>query len=138
MHRFGRLKGTRPGFREHGMILLEVMLATAIFGIAAVSLAVAVDQSIDAFHDIRKTSDVRVHLQSFLAETRGQRLAVGREELEAGKGSDVIYTREVSRLERNNIKNEPLGNLYEVIIRAGWNENGQKQERTAHEYVFQP
>ncbi|HEY5892733.1 MAG TPA: hypothetical protein VIT91_05825 [Chthoniobacterales bacterium] len=123
---------------QHGMILLEVMLATAIFAIAAVSLAVAVDQSIDAFHDIRRSSNVRVHLQSFLAEARGQKLTVGKDDLETEKGSDVTYTREVKRLERNNFKNDPLGNLYEVIIRAEWSENNQKQERTAREYVFQP
>ena len=124
-----------PASSESGMLLLEVMLAVLIFSLAAVSLAVALNESLDAFADIRRESEIRIQLQSALAETIGQKLTVGKEKLPLGNGR-VVYSREVSLLNWQNEKKEPINNLYQVVIHADWQEGDRKLRREAQQYVF--
>ncbi len=121
---------------ESGMLLLEVMLAVIVFSMAAVSLAVALNESLDAFADIRRQSEVRLQLQSALAETIGQKLTVGKETLQLGNGT-VVYSREVTLLDWKNQKKEPVSNLYQVVVHAGWQDGNRKMQREAMQYVFQ-
>lgn len=120
---------------ESGLLLLEVMLAVLIFSLAAVSLAVALNESLDAFADIRRESEVRIQLQSALAEATGQKLAIGKEKLKLGNGR-VVYSREISLLNWQNEKKEPINNLYQVVIYADWQEGDRKIQREAQQYVF--
>ncbi|HEX8371355.1 MAG TPA: hypothetical protein VF585_01125 [Chthoniobacterales bacterium] len=117
------------------MLLLEVMLAVMVFSLAAVSLTVALNESIDAFMDIRRQSEVRLQLQSALAEAIGQKLSEGKETLQLGNG-DVVYSREVTLLQLENQNKEPVSNLYQVVIRANWAEGGRKVQREAMQYAF--
>lgn len=118
------------------MLLLEVMMAVIVFSLAAVSLAVALNESLDAFADIRRQSEVRLQLQSALAETTGQKLAEGKETLQLGNGS-VVYSRDVSLLNWENQNKEPVSNLYQVVIRAEWREGQRLIQRETTQYVFQ-
>ena len=120
---------------ESGLLLLEVMLAVLIFSLAAVSLAVALNESLDAFADIRRESEIRIQLQSALAEATGQKLAIGKEKLKLGNGR-VVYSREISLLNWQNEKKESINNLYQVVIYADWQEGDQKIQREAQQYVF--
>lgn len=120
---------------ESGLLLLEVMLAVLIFSLAAVSLAVALNESLDAFADIRRESEVRIQLQSALAEATGQKLAIGKEKLKLGNGR-VVYSREISLLNWQNEKKESINNLYQVVIYADWQEGDRKIQREAQQYVF--
>jgi len=126
----------RPQNSENGMLLLEVMLAVLIFSLAAVSLAVALNESLDAFADIRRESDVRLQLQSAMAEATGQKLQVGKAKLKLGNGS-VNYSQEVSLLNWQNEKKEPINNLYQIVVRADWQEGERKMQREAMQYVYQ-
>ncbi|MEO7931885.1 MAG: hypothetical protein ABIT76_01880 [Chthoniobacterales bacterium] len=118
------------------MLLLEVMLAVIVFSLAAVSLAVALNESLDAFADVRRQSEIRLQLQSALAEAIGQKLTVGKETLQLGTGT-VVYSREVTLLDWKNQKKDPVSNLYQVVIHADWQEGGRKVQREAMQYVFQ-
>ena len=120
---------------ESGLLLLEVMLAVLIFSLAAVSLAVALNESLDAFADIRRESEIRIQLQSALAEATGQKLAIGKEKLKLGNGR-VVYSREISLLNWQNEKKESINNLYQVVIYADWQEGDRKIQREAQQYVF--
>lgn len=122
---------------ESGMMLLEVMLATMIFAIAGVSLAVAVDATIDAFLDIRRESHIRLTLQSALAETRAEPLTAGRQELREISTDEVTFLRDVRVLNRLNEKKEAVTGLYEVVIEAEWTERGQKTRRKAQQFIYQ-
>ncbi len=118
------------------MLLLEVMMAVLIFSLAAVSLAIALNESLDAFADIRRESEVRLQLQSAMAETTGQKLALGKEKLQLGNGT-VVYSRDVTSLDWKNQEKESVTNLYQVTIRADWNEGSRRMEREATQYVYQ-
>ena len=120
---------------ESGLLLLEVMLAVLIFSLAAVSLAVALNESLDAFADIRRESEIRIQLQSALAEATGQKLAIGKEKLKLGNGR-VVYSREISLLIWQYEIKESINNLYQVVIYADWQEGDQKIQREAQQYVF--
>ncbi len=121
---------------KSGMLLLEVMLAVIVFSMAAVSLAVALNESLDAFADIRRQSEVRLQLQSALAEAGGQKLTVGKETLQLGNGT-VVYSREVTLLDWKNEKKEPVTNLYQVVVHADWQDGSRNMQREAMQYVFQ-
>ncbi len=121
---------------ERGMLLFEAMLAVLIFSLAAVSFTVALNESLDAFLDIRREAEIRLQLQSALAETTGQKLTLGKEKLKLGNGT-VLYSREVSSLDWQNEKEEQVNNLYQVVVRAEWQEGTRTLQREVTEYVFQ-
>lgn len=126
-------------FLDHsrrGMILLEVMLAILIFSLAAVSLAVALNESLDAFAQIRQESEIRLQLQSALAEAIGQKLTEGKETLQLGNGT-VVYSREVTALKWKNQDQADVTNMYQIVVRANWQAGNNKMEREAMQYVFQ-
>ena len=125
-----------PSTSESGLLLFEVLLAVTIFSLAAVSLAVALSETLDAFREIRRESEIRVQLQTALAETTGQRLSLGKENLPLGNGS-VVYSREIITLERENQFREPITGLYQVLIRADWQEGSRKRDREVLQYVYQ-
>ncbi len=125
-----------PSTSESGLLLFEVLLAVTIFSLAAVSLAVALSETLDAFREIRRESEIRVQLQTALAETTGQRLSPGKETLPLGNGS-VVYSREITTLERENQFREPITGLYQVLIRADWQEGSRKRDREVLQYVYQ-
>ena len=118
------------------MLLLEVMMAVLIFSLAAVSLAIALNESLDAFADIRRESEVRLQLQSAMAEATGQKLVLGKEKLQLGTGT-VVYSRDVSLLDWKNREKESVTNLYQITVRANWNEGSRRMEREATQYVYQ-
>lgn len=122
--------------RESGILLLEVMMAVLVFSLAAVSLAIALNESLDAFADVRRESEVRLQLQSALAEATGQKLSIGKEKLKLGGGT-VVYSRDVTLLNLENRDKEPVANIYQVVISANWQEGGRKMQRAATQYVFQ-
>ena len=121
---------------ESGMLLLEVMMAVLIFSLAAVSLAIALNESLDAFADIRRESEVRLQLQSAMAEATGQKLVLGKEKLPLGTGT-VAYSRDVTLLDWKNREKESVTNMYQVTVRADWNEGSRRMEREATQYVYQ-
>lgn len=129
------MKLTRYRF-ESGLLLFEVLLAVTIFSLAAVSLAVALSETLDAFREIRRESEVRIQLQTALAETTGQRINIGKETLQLGDGS-VVYSREITALERENQFREPVLGLYQVLIRADWQEGTRRRDREVLQYVYQ-
>ena len=130
---FASLKSHRA---ESGMLLLEVMLAVMVFSLAAVALALALNESLDAFADIRRESEVRLQLQSALAETTGQKLSVGKEKLQLGDGT-VVYSRDVTLLDWTNEDKEPVSNLYQVKIFADW-QVGDRADATGGDAICLP
>ena len=131
------VKNHFPYRRKQGFTVFEVMLALAIFSLVMVSLAVALEKTMDAFVISKKESLIRQNLESHLSQVRQQPLQVGTQSL--GQDNDgVDYESEVKPLELTNQRNVTLVNLYQLIIRARWVENGTKEERLASIYVYQP
>lgn len=122
---------------QRGFTLLEVMLATALFSLVLVSFAMLLNRSIDASIDEHRESDVRINLETRLAEARQGFLQEGKEELEPDSYG-VQYNKEVQLLKLKNEKGQELFGLYNLTIRAHWQRSGEEEERKAEVMIFQP
>ena len=120
-----------------GYILLEVMLATAIFAMAAVALAVLLNEAMGASISLQQENKVAWSLESKLAEAKINRLIVGKETLPPD-ARGVAYEKEVSQLDLKNYQNQFLAGLYSIKITAHWKENGRDETQLSQTYVYQP
>lgn len=118
-------------------ILLEVMLATAIFALVAVALAISLNKTIDAAVRLQRETDVIWNLDSKMAEVRVKRLVLGKEKSKAD-GNGIIYETEVKPLDLKNEKGQFMGGLYNIKITAYWKEDNRDEQMTSQMYVYQP
>lgn len=121
--------------RRSAYILLEVMLATAIFAMVATALAISLNETIEAALRIRRVTNVVLNLESRMAEARQSPLTLGKESSKRD-ADGIVYEKEVSLLEMKNRKNQPLTGLYNLKISARWKEQNQEMTRVAQTYVL--
>ena len=122
---------------KRGFLLLEMVLALAVFGIAATGFAVA----------LRRMADVAALAQSELRITRvlesalDEALSVpvleeGVTESEAGNtGIDLVTTVELLK-ELQNEEGQLLQEMYSIKVEAKWIENGQWQNRAVDTWRY--
>ena len=122
---------------KRGFLLLEMVLALAVFGIAATGFAVA----------LRRMADVAALAQSELRITRvlesalDEALSVpvleeGVTESEAGNtGIDLVTTVELLK-ELQNEEGQLLQEMYSIKVEAKWFENGQWQNRAVDTWRY--
>lgn len=122
---------------KRGFLLLEMVLALAVFGIAATGFAVA----------LRRMADVAALAQSELRITRvlesalDEALSVpvleeGMTESEAGEtGIELVTTVELLK-ELENEEGQLLQEMYSIKVEAKWFENGQWQNRTVDTWRY--
>lgn len=139
------MKNAMPArrFRRHaarGFLLMEVILALGIFGIAATAFAVALQKTADlAALTQRELTTTRL-LQSALAE------AMSYPVLEEGKttvavdemkeqGMEIETTVELMP-EMENEDGQLLQEMYRIEVAAHWFENGVPQEQTAETWRY--
>jgi prepilin-type N-terminal cleavage/methylation domain-containing protein len=129
---------TRPVHSvKRGFLLLEMVLALAVFGIAATGFAVA----------LRRMADVAALAQSELRITRvldsalDEALSVpvleeGIVESEAGEtGIQLVTTVELLK-ELENEEGQLLQEMYSIKVEAKWFENGQWQNRSVDTWRY--
>ena len=124
------------GEKLAAFILLEVMLATAIFAMIATALAISLNRTIVASLLIRRETAIRLSLESQLAEARAAQLTLGKE---TSKPDDagVVYEREVTPLKLQNNKKQLLTGLLDVKITARWTQNNRDESLSVQSYVLQ-
>jgi prepilin-type N-terminal cleavage/methylation domain-containing protein len=115
---------------RHGFLLLEMVLALAVFGIAATGFATALHRMAEAAQLAQSELRITRILDSALTET------VSLPTLEEGQTSTVVGD---SGIELNttiklldDLQNEdgqPLDQMYSIEIQARWFSNGAWQER---------
>lgn len=122
---------------KRGFLLLEMVLALAVFGIAATGFAVA----------LRRMANVAALAQSELRITRvlesalDEALSVpileeGITESEVGStGIDLVTTVELLK-ELQNEEGQLLQEMYSIKVEAKWFENGQWQNRAADTWRY--
>jgi prepilin-type N-terminal cleavage/methylation domain-containing protein len=134
---------SRTDKRRRGFLLLEVVLALAVFGIAATGFIVAIHRSADAAMMTQNRMRVTRMLKSALQE------AVSLPSLQEGSSSVALLENDteiitlVEPLE--NLENDegvPLQDMYVITVTAYWTENGQRQEQSARTWrnarMYQP
>jgi prepilin-type N-terminal cleavage/methylation domain-containing protein len=107
--------GPDPG---RGFVLLEVVLALALFAIVATAMTTALNQLAESTTSARRESMLLRRLQSEIAENSRLPLQhLGRSESPADE-SGIAVSREVSRLELKNQNGVELTALYRIHVSA--------------------
>lgn len=106
-----------------------------IFAIATMGLLTALSTTIGAATSFNRESQVRLGLQTRLAEAREIDFAEGMNTSDPDEFG-VVYTTEITPLELQNRDGRVLERLYILRITASWNEDGNEETQTAEVYVY--
>ena len=123
--------------RRGGYILMEVMLATGIFAMAGVSLALVLSQAVSAGGRVQRETHIVWALESQLNEARLVRLSPVKL-TSVADAEGVVYVREVTLLDMKSKKNETMNGLYNIKITAQWKDGNRDMDMVAQTYVYQP
>ncbi len=131
-------KTRRP--RRRGFLLLEVLLALGVFGIAATGFAMALDRTADLATLAQRKVKITRLLESALAE------AMSYPVLEEGVTSVAVEEMVEADLQIDTtiellpeIENEDgqlLQEMYRIEVRAVWWDNAERQEQVAETWRY--
>jgi Tfp pilus assembly protein PilV len=123
---------------RRAFLLVEVMLAVAIFAVAVLALAKCVEAMINA--QILKDEDekVRRFLESKVMEIEAGAVPLSDSTKEEVKGwlPGMFLTTTRTPLKRKNEKGIDLTGLYMVTLDLTWQSAGEKMERTLSFYIY--
>lgn len=127
----------RPPAVRKGFLLLEMVLALAVFGIAATGFTVALHRMSAAASLVQSELRITRILDSALDETLSLPvLEEGETESEVGEtGIGLLTTIELMD-EMENEDGQLLPEMYRIEIKARWFENGQWQDRSVETWRF--
>ena len=126
--------------RDRGFLLMEVILAVGIFGIAATSFAVALQRTADLAAATQRELTTTRLLQSALAEAMSYPVleegvtSIKVEEM-ADQGMSIDTTVELLP-EMQNEDGQMLQEMYRIEVAARWFENGVPQEQIAETWRY--
>ncbi len=131
-------RNTRKGF-----LLMEALMAFAIFGIAVTSIVVALHQTAKISYEINRESWAQAHLKNLLTETLT--IPVSEQDFERDIERDLPDARariQVTPIEQtanvDNFNNQPLKKMYSVTITLFWEEDGVDREKSASTVHYYP
>lgn len=122
-----------------GFLLLEMVLALAVFGIAATGFAVALHRMAAAAELAQNELRITRILDSALDETLSiPVLEEGETEVVIGEpGSEIELLTTIELLEdMENEDGQILQEMYRIEVRASWFENRQAQERLVETWRY--
>ncbi|MEM8955486.1 MAG: prepilin-type N-terminal cleavage/methylation domain-containing protein [Verrucomicrobiota bacterium] len=121
-----------------GFVLMEVLMAIALFSLVAVALTKALGQVGSLAVEGRRELHVMTGLQSALLEaSKVQQMEEG-SYLSEPDVMGVTYETTIQELELYNEDQEILGDMWLVTVRALWVENGIEREEIAEVYRYGP
>lgn len=134
-----RIRGGR------GFVLLEALMAMALFAMIAVGLTQALHQTAENAKDLRMEVQILRKLESYLTEFSKQlefQDSEGTESLplETFGKTEIYYTLTIEPLEEmENLDGQILENMWHIIVEAEWAlENGQVMKETAETFRYEP
>ncbi|SDU06592.1 hypothetical protein SAMN05444156_1761 [Verrucomicrobium sp. GAS474] len=122
---------------RRGIILLEVMLAVAIFCLVCLGLARAATLAADSLVQGNRETAIRLALDGEIAQAMTDPLVVG---LQPTRTTDdgVAFEREWASLPLSSSDKTILSDLYTLTVRARWTANGKEQVEEASLTVYHP
>ena len=124
---------------RRGFLLLEVVLALAVFGMAATGFTVALNRMAKVAALAQSEMRVARFMDSALDETLSLPvLEEGETEVEIGEGDkEIKFLTTVELLEDlENEEGQLLQEMYRIEVRATWVTNGERQERIAETWRY--
>ena len=120
---------------SRGFILFEVMIAIAVFAIVAVSLATAMNTTIQASNYLNRQATIRHGLTSILNEAlrRPQLKEMSLQVEDSVIG--VRYRTETEEVRFVNQEGNSVSGLYTLRAVAVYQEDGEEREEVAERYV---
>lgn len=122
--------------KEKGFMLFEVMVAVTVFAFAALGLANTINKTIDSAIALQREAEVRLGLESKLAELKAKPLQVAKI-TDPPDARGIVYETEVQTMQVRNEKDLLLSGFYRLTVRARWKDNEQEQEAFAEIYALQ-
>jgi len=129
-----------PRRTRKGFLLLEVLLALGVFGVAATGFAMALHQTADLASSAQRKLKMTRLLESALAEAMSYPVleegttSVAVEEM-AEEGLEIETTVELLP-ELENEDGQLLQEMYRIEVVARWFENGTGQEQSAETWRY--
>ena len=127
----------RPVFHR-GFVLLEAMIAVAVFSIGVLALGRCVQNCIVAERAKVEDEHARRFLMNRMAEIEHGSVVLqdkATEELKGAFAGMVLKTTRVP-LKKKNEKKQELPGLFVVTLELAWKSNGQDQSKDLTFYVF--
>jgi prepilin-type N-terminal cleavage/methylation domain-containing protein len=123
--------------KRHGLTLMEVVLALAVFSIAALALVGALNQIAEAGTDSQRLLEIEQSLESIIDEY-GKMPQIRELDEEIKAGSDGVSYQVMIRLVKDlqNQDGRFLQNTFRVVAIARWNEGGGVTELQAETYRY--
>ena len=120
-----------------GSVLLELVIALAIFSIAVIGLARTLNGSMEVSNILNKDHRVRVGMRSFLEEVRRKPLAeMSVSMTDAVTG--ITYASSLQPITLNSTSGSPLQDLYNLKVIASYSVGNEIREESVDVYVYKP
>lgn len=119
------------------MVLLEVIIAMTIFMLIGFSLVMALKTTMDAALERNKIDTVLQGLENHLESLHASRVAPMDKDL-PDDGSGILYHLTIEPEQMQNQKNQPVTGMYRATITAKWKSNGQEEDRSVTQLIYQP
>ena len=130
------MNGNQPT-RKSGFLLLEMVLALAVFGMAATGFTVALNRMAATTSLAQSELRITRMIDSALEETLSlPAIEEGSDTIEVGETGVELET-VIERMEDLlNQDGQQLQDMFRIRITARWSENGQSQERSAETWRY--
>lgn len=121
-----------------GFVLLEAMIAVAVFSIGVIALGSGVQNCIVAERVKEEDARARRILDNRMAEIEAGSVVVTDKASEELKGMFAGMTLKTTRvpLKRKNEKNQEIFGIFVVTLRLSWKTEGQEQIKELTFYVY--
>ena len=120
-----------------GMVLLEVIIALAIFTGVTFSLVMALDAATEASTDRNHIDAATVGLENEMTKICNTRLAEGQRDL-PDDGSGISYRLEIAPQTLSDDQRKEFRGFLRVTLHAKWKSGGREESRDLSELVYQP
>jgi prepilin-type N-terminal cleavage/methylation domain-containing protein len=132
-----RIPASNSICERRGFVLLEVMLAVAILGLAMTGFVVALDHVVSASVASRRDAELRQALQSRMAEMKAESVTTqGTQEYEYS-GGRVIVDETIGATNLRNARDQELSGMYRIGLTARFRE-GSWPPMNGEILVYQP
>ena len=119
------------------MVLMEVIVALSIFVLVAFSLVVTLNASFEAARERNEIETATRGMENQLTMLHAGKISLVDKDME-DDGSGVLYHLTIAPEQLKDQKGQPLNGMIRATITAKWKSDGQEENRSETELIYQP